>query len=227
MTYRIGLGKPVETAVYVWFIEGSKEKIVVDAGGTAEILAEVGFADKKDVQSLDEGLGKLGVKPSDIDIVIITHLHHDHMYLSHDFTKAKFVIQKKELEMAHDEKSLWRPAFRFQEQFDDLDYEILDGDEEIVPGIRVMLSPGHTWGGQSILIDTAEGLAAITGMCCIRQNFDPPENIQKMYGWSVIPPGWVDNIQQAYDSLAKIKEMAQIVIPVHDIEFLEKDKIPW
>ncbi len=53
--------------------------------------------------------------------------------------------------------------------------EIVKEDQFIVPGIFVMLTPAHTKGGMTVLIDTAQGKAAITGFCVIDENFNPPK----------------------------------------------------
>ena len=62
----------------------------------------------------------------------------------------------------------------------------------------------------------------ITGFCSIERNFYPPESVPT----PVIAPGILLDIQQAYDSVLKVKEMADIIIPIHDIKFLEMDSVP-
>lgn len=42
-------------------------------------------------------------------------------------------------------------------------YELLDGDTELLPGIRVIATSGHTPGHQSLLVETGQGLVVITG----------------------------------------------------------------
>ena len=45
-------------------------------------------------------------------------------------------------------------------------WELLDGDQEIVPGVRTLTTPGHTPGHQSIQVDTTQGPAVMTGDAC-------------------------------------------------------------
>ena len=71
-TYCMNLGAKCKSVSYIWYIEGSQPKILVDAG----TRAVGGFGDE--LISVDGGLAKLGLKPEDIDIVIVTHLHLDH-----------------------------------------------------------------------------------------------------------------------------------------------------
>ena len=112
----------------------------------------------------------------------------------------------------------------------DLDFEVIDGDQTIVPGISVMLTPGHSPGGQSVVIETAQGKAIITGFCCIMDNFTPPEDITVSVSpfstYPVITPGIHSDPFQAYDSTLKVKELADIIIPLHDPELAIRDQIP-
>ena len=104
MVYNLKVPGP--RASYIWYIEGPREKIIVDAGSlpTAMNPQPLRFppSDKpsETIQSLEEGLSKVGLKPEDIDTVIVTHLHGDHIHLARKYKKAKFIIQKAELEFA-------------------------------------------------------------------------------------------------------------------------------
>ena len=228
MTHLVGFGSPQTRGSYVWYIEGPEENILVDAGSSAEMKATGGAGSimfpegrAEHVQTIEEGLGKLGLKPEDIDIVILTHAHEDHIQLARKYPKAKFIIQKAELDFARNPHPIQR--FTYQpELIEGLNFEVVEGDAQIVDGVSVMLTPGHSPGGQSVIVETAKGRAVITGFCCIRQNFEPPQGLAV----PVIPPGIHLDIVQAYDSVLKVKELADIVIPIHDSEFLGVDKIP-
>jgi glyoxylase-like metal-dependent hydrolase (beta-lactamase superfamily II) len=134
MTYRVGDGQTVDCVGYIWYVEGPKEKIIVDAGSTAEELASRGFSGMKELQSPEDGLRKFGLKPSDIDIVIITHLHGDHIALAHKYTKAKFIVQRTEIGEAYYPHPLGAPGYRpFGKSFksyEDLNYEVIEGDKK-------------------------------------------------------------------------------------------------
>ncbi len=99
------------------------------------------------------------------------------------------------------------------------------GDEEILPGIRVIHTPAHTEGGLTVLIDTSQGLAAITGFCVIMENFYPPKEITAME-MDVIPPGTHVNAYEAYDIMLKVRDMAEILLPLHEPKFASIDTIP-
>ena len=106
-----------------------------------------------------------------------------------------------------------------------LNLEVVDGDKEIIEGVKVLLTPGHTPGAQSVAINTPKGLAIIAGFCTIQENFYPPPEVTAK-GRQVITPGIHLDVPQAYDSALRIKQMADFVVSLHDIEFMEKDRVP-
>ena len=85
-------------------------------------------------------------------------------------------------------------------------------------------TPAHTSGGLSVAVDTAEGTAVITGFCVIEENFIPPPEIRGME-MDVIPPGTHVNTYESYDILVKVKEMADVLIPLHEPRFAGIDTI--
>jgi N-acyl homoserine lactone hydrolase len=82
----------------------------------------------------------------------------------------------------------------------------------------VLLTPGHTVGGQSIAVNTSQGKAVITGFCCNEQNF-PAQG-------PVVPSGVHINVIDAYESAQRVKEMADIIIPLHDLAVGRQHSIP-
>jgi glyoxylase-like metal-dependent hydrolase (beta-lactamase superfamily II) len=102
--------------------------------------------------------------------------------------------------------------------------EIIREDRTIVPGISVMHTPVHTAGGLTVLIDTEQGKAALTGFCVIDENFNPPEEIRAME-MEVIPPGTLVDAYAAYDILLKVKAAADLIIPLHEPRFAGLDTI--
>lgn len=72
MTYLMGHGVELTLGVYAWYIEGTYKHILVDTGAPGEFIQSTGFPGVT-VQSQEEGLKKLGLTPTDIDILILTH----------------------------------------------------------------------------------------------------------------------------------------------------------
>jgi len=223
VTYLTNMEEMVETYACIWYIEGAKERILVDAGGSAETMLRRGHS-AEHIASPQDALKKLGLSPDKIDIVICTHLHNDHMELGHLYKNAKFIIQKKEMEANSNPHSLEAPRCVSKNLLEGLNFQVVDGDARIAEGVRVLFTPGHTRGGQSIAVDTAKGKVIISGLCTIRNNFEPPEPISKLL--PIIPPGIHLDVREAFASLMRIKKEADIIVPLHDTEFAFRDTIP-
>ena len=211
------------TACYIWYIENPGAKIIVDAGdNAADFLAK--HAPETDIMSVQDGLGKRKLEPEDIDVVIVTHLHCDHIALAHLYKKARFIVQKRELEYALNphpiDAALYDRTF-----FNGLNWDVIDGDKEIVPGISVLFTPGHSPGGQSVEISTSAGKAIITGFCSTSETFSPTKEMKRR-GWEVTIPLIHHDALQAYNSVLSVKRHADIIIPLHDPAFIRGDVIP-
>ncbi len=228
MTYQHDYGKPYTIPIYSWYLEGLGHKILVDTGEMHPIQSK----DREDsiggtIHTFEDGLSIFGLKPEDIDIVIHTHLHNDHCENDYKCSNAVFYVHQKEIDHITNPHPL---DFRYLEDFI---FEIRDagqirafsdGRKEIVPGIEMVHTPAHTAGGMSVVVQTESGRAIITGFCCLKENFFPPPGITAME-MEVIPPGTHVNVYEAYDIMLKIKDEADILLPLHEPEFAKIDTI--
>jgi 3D (Asp-Asp-Asp) domain-containing protein len=73
-------------------------------------------------------------------------------------------------------------------------------------------------------VDTDGGTAAITGFCTILENFYPPKEVRAME-MEVIPPGTHVNVYEAYDIVKTVRDMADIVLPLHEPSFAAVETI--
>jgi N-acyl homoserine lactone hydrolase len=227
MTYQHGYGHPYTIPIYSWYLEGDGPKILVDTGEMSPIQSEdreaaIGGR----IYTFEQGLSRWGLQPEDIDIIIHTHLHNDHCENDFKCSRAAIYVHEKELLRIHDPHPL---DFRYLEDYI-LDVEengqirMVTGDQELLPGLTVLHTPAHTPGGLSVMIDTAQGKAVITGFCTIDENFNPPKEIRAME-MEVIPPGTHVNVYDAYDILLDVKRKADILIPLHEPRFAGIDTI--
>ena len=223
VTYLVNMGDPVETYASIWYIEGTRERILIDAGGTAETMMRRGYS-AEHISSPADALKRIGITPDEVNIIICTHLHNDHMELGCLYKNAKFIIQKAELEANLNPHPLEAPRCVPKRLLEGLNFEAVDGDAQIVEGVRVLFTPGHTKGGQSVAVDTEKGKVVVSGLCTIRDNFEPPEPIKKLM--PVIPPGIHLDAREAFESLKRIKQVGDIIVPLHDGEFAFKKTIP-
>ena len=228
MTFQHGYGQSYTIPIYCWYLEGGDKKILVDTGEMMPIKSE----DREKaiggkIYGFEEGLERWGLKPEDIDIIIHTHLHNDHCENDYKCVNAEIYVHEKELDTIHDPHPL---DFRYLEDYifdveENGQIKKVKGDQEIVPGIRVVHTPAHTKGGLTVFVDTEKGKAAITGFCIIKENLFPPKEVKAME-MEVIPPGTHVNAYDAYNILNKVKKMADILLPLHESEFASVDTIP-
>jgi len=227
MTYQYGYGESYTIPIYCWYIEGGDKKILVDTGEMNPIQSpDREKAIRGRIYKFEEGLARWNLKPEDIDVVIHTHLHNDHCENDYKCVNAVFYIHEKELDRIHNPHPL---DFRYLEDYiEDIEengqIRTVSEDQEILPGIQVIHTPAHTEGGLTVITETSQGKAAITGFCVIEENFNPPKEIKGME-MEVIPPGTHVNVYEAYDIMLKLREKADIIIPLHEPRFASVDTI--
>ena len=151
---------PLEIPVHGFLVKHPDGAGLVDTGyGTPLQLIK----DYRPVNaSVADALRKHDVDPSDIRWIINSHLHFDHCGQNAVFPQAPVYVQRAEYERRND------PNYTVVEwlKYAGARWELLDGEREIVPGVRAVTTPGHTPGHQSIQIQTTAGPALMTGDAC-------------------------------------------------------------
>jgi N-acyl homoserine lactone hydrolase len=99
-------------------------------------------------RSAADALADLDMSPADIGLVINTHLHFDHCGQNAVFRHAPVYVQRAELSRARREA----PELCDWLGFMNARFELLDGDAEVLPGLEVIATPGHTAGHQCVLV---------------------------------------------------------------------------
>lgn len=211
-TYRLNRGTPCKSAGYIWYIENSSPKTIIDAGDTA------GMPGEQILATLDEGLAKAGVRAEEIERVIITHLHIDHISYARRFPNAEFFVQRKEWEYAQKPHPMDRGIY-ISAAWNGVKFTLLDGDTEIDDGISVIFTPGHTPGGQTVCVKTDRGTVAVSGVCGLKETFEATELAAK-FGWEHSIPLIHQDVYQCYDSVSRIKAAADVVVFNHDPAYI-------
>ncbi len=142
-----GLEWPVHGFVVTY--PGGAVLVDTGVGGPQKWLSDWRVVNRSVADVLDEH----GMTPGDIGLVINTHLHFDHCGQNAVFKHAAFYVQRTELDRARRESPKLADWFDFM----GARFELLDGDTEILPGLSVITTPGHTIGHQSVRVETADG----------------------------------------------------------------------
>ena len=142
-------------------VEADGHRLLVETG-TGVRMSEKD-RDIKGVEGGDpaEALRAVGEDPASIDYVVVTHLHYDHAGGMVDaagrpvFPNARYVVQRDEAEAAHGDE-LRVQGIMEVEQLDAVraagQLAEVNGEVEVMPGVRVLPTGGHTRGSQAVLI---------------------------------------------------------------------------
>lgn len=226
-TYRFNFGKKIRVPNISWYIEGADKHILVDTSADAKLATEFRGFPAEEITSFEEGLTGLGLTPADIDIVVQTHLHWDHCGNTHKCKNAQVIVQEDELQFAFAPHPILAPGYK-KDLLKDVNFMVVRGNHEVLPGIELIPTPGHTPGGQSVVVATERGKAVITGFCCVNENFGPPEGVSQEIReiTPVITPGVHLNAVEAFESILFIKRLADIPIPHHEPSFMGVKRMP-
>jgi glyoxylase-like metal-dependent hydrolase (beta-lactamase superfamily II) len=149
--------------------------LLIRAAGKT-ILVETGAGDKWDAKHRDiyafdgsprlpEQLAQHGTKLQDVDIVINTHLHFDHCgwdtqiangQARPTFPNAKYVVQKKDFEHAKSPTERDRASYQFENFLpveEAKQWQLIEGEQQIAPGVSVFPAPGHTPAMQCVKLE--------------------------------------------------------------------------
>ena len=148
-------------------------------------------------RSVADALAGLDMTPADIGLVINTHLHFDHCGQNAVFAHAPCYVQRAELDRAERESPELYDWFGFM----NARWELLDGDVEILPGLSVITTPGHTVGHQCVVVATGDQADLLIGDAAYTPNqfAGPPDED--------VLPGQASNLVAWRGSLDRIRSL--------------------
>ena len=207
-----GIGEPFDIPVPYYFLEVDGAKLLIDAGispgcvddpeKTWGDIINVYYPVMKEEEKPVNALESIGVKPDDVDYIIVTHLHLDHAGSLRYFPKAKVIVQLEELRYAFFPDPIMKGAY--------IDEDIKDSSINYMPivGMRSMFNgkvfifptPGHTPGHQSVLIRLEKHKPVIiTGDAIyLRENLEDD-----------VPPGFAIDFAKTLYGYSMIKQLAE------------------
>lgn len=238
-THLVDVMTPVVAPVLVFYIEGGAKKILVDTGivdfgsGYFDPLRNSG------TQGMINALAEIGLKPADIDLVIITHLHFDHAGNIDLFPHAQFILQKKEWAYAKNPLPIQQDVYISElfARLESYDLLLVDDGYEVADGVNVICVPGHTKGQQAVVVNSKEGKYVIAGDLLYSYINIYPEKTEMLDvfgnaipctpqpGHAFYPPGIHTDLSDWYDSVWRVLKIAgsrKHIIPGHDPALIGK-----
>ncbi len=141
--------------VYAHVIDHPQARVLVDTG-----LTELHPA----VADMDPRLTPLSAQAdfdlARIDMVVNTHLHFDHCGGNHLFAGTPIYVQRQELDDARSQDDY---TIREWVEAPGVEYVPVEGELEVLPGVRLVPAPGHTRGSQVVVVKTGGRPVVIAG----------------------------------------------------------------
>jgi glyoxylase-like metal-dependent hydrolase (beta-lactamase superfamily II) len=179
-------------------LDASSSVTLVVAEGTSIV---VDTAMPRDAEEVEAALAEHDLTPDDVDILVNTHCHADHTGCNRLFTNAEVVVHKQEGAARCVSGKVRR----------------VEGDgEELVPGVRVIHTPGHSRGSISVVAETEEGVWVMAG--------DALPTADNYVAW--VPPGINYDEEVALTSMRRIVTIAWKIVPGHGPPFEKEDDLP-
>ena len=215
ITYQRGAGETVDLVCYGWLLVGDDGPLLVDTGPSsgehARDFHRVRLEKGAD-QALDRALVAQDVDPSDVRTVVLTHLHWDYCYGLPQVPNARVLVQDREIrDGVYPDPNDDRRKYEFSRGAPFLNdlrrMEAVDGEAEVAPGVRIIPTPGHSPGHQSVLVEAERTTYLLAG-----DFLDLYENWTQRCpsgGSTVDVHAW----QHSYDVVA---ELDVVVLPSHD-----------
>jgi N-acyl homoserine lactone hydrolase len=173
------------------------------------VLLDTGMGSDPDVdahyrpqrQALAPALGRAGATVDEVRFVVNCHLHFDHCGGNPALAGRPVFTQRTELDTATSRDDYTLP---WLVDVPGIEYELLDGEAEILPGVFVVPTPGHTDGHQSLVVRQADGTVVVAGQAhdtATEYSADALTWRARQEGHAdgvPLPPAWMDRIM-AFD----------------------------
>ena len=182
------------------------------AGGVRRIVVDTGHFGRGVV--LRQALADRGLSASDVDVLLLTHAHWDHVQGLQYFDRAQIMTHPKELDYISrpHAKDHATPAWT-KAVLDQYDVRHAVEGTELAEGVNVVEVPGHSPGTIALAVETAEGTAVITGDS-IQNAMVAQQRRNALVFWDEA---------QANASVERLVAMSDIIYPGHDQPFRISD----
>ncbi|HEY0247516.1 MAG TPA: N-acyl homoserine lactonase family protein [Gryllotalpicola sp.] len=222
--FMVGDDTPLDVPVIMFLLDNGSERVLVDTGCSDPTTTHEHqpFERPAELQPRHV-LVAHGIDPASIQLVLTSHLHWDHSSGNALFPEAELRVQTRELDYAthplmwHSESyEIHNPARTDTWALDR--YTTIDGDAQVLPGLQVLLTPGHTPGIQSVLVSTESGDFVL-----------PSDNVPTFANWEGKQPEWSHipatnhySLPEYDATFRRLDSLGARLLPSHDFRVLEE-----
>ena len=209
--------RKLDIAMLVWVVRGGGHVVLFDTGFHREKFLKEWKP--RNFTKPSEAVRRLGIKPSDVTEVIISHAHWDHVGGADLFPKARIYIQKDEYRYYTGE------AWQRDETHGGIDADdmqalleantvgrlrFVDGDDqEVLPGVRCYIGARHTWQSQYCSVQTRSGTVVLAS-----DNVYLYENLEKHAAIAQTLDARAN--LHAQDRMKDLASRSDLIVPGHD-----------
>ena len=215
------LDKTIRINYYIFAIRGGGETIIVDCGCSPELAKE---RDLSGYVNPVEVLKRIDIDAQKVKYLVATHIHFDHISGVELFPGATIFLQEKEFDFWMRNSIAKRAPFhlvtdpvanRYLAKLEGKRrLRLIWGDKKILPGIELLLCPGHTIGLQTVAVNTEKGRAIVGSdaahvFSSYRTDI-PSAIITDMIAW-----------MKSYDKIRAKASSIDLIFPGHDRALLD------
>jgi N-acyl homoserine lactone hydrolase len=177
--------------------------------GATRTVVDTGHVGRR--TPLVAALAARGLTPADVDNVVLTHTHWDHVQNADLFPNARVLLHQWERQYARaPHANDWATPRWTNALLESLEQvEAVEDGFEVEPGVRLLHTPGHSAGTMAAIVDTAKGPVAVTGDG-IQNTKTALTGTNSLVFWSA---------DDARRSIARVLAEAEIIYPGHDLPF--------
>ena len=209
--------KKIERNYYIWVVKGAEETLIVDCGVAPDLAQKKQISGYRNPLDVLEGIGVHGAT---VQRVVVTHIHFDHISGIELFREATFYVQEKEFAFWMKDPIAQKPPFRMvsdpvgngqlRHLAENGRVVLVNGDQEILPGVVLLFAPGHTPGLQAVAVNTVRGKAVLGSDCAhLFRNYE--ESIPSCFITDLV--AWMES----YDRLKSKAASPSLLFPGHDV----------
>lgn len=229
--------------VHAWFVTDGQHGILVDSGMPdmaliRQRLRVEGSGGGPD--ALLAALREAGAEPGDVTHIVATHLHFDHAWNLDLFPEACVVVQRDEVFHAVDPSPTQRIYYLRETLLGLLSrrrpsaLRLVEGDLDLLPGLRLLKTPGHTPGMQVAVVETARGRVGLVSDLGDHYRYWYPADpraaevpMRVLADSFVAGPIRTESERTYTDSMRRVMAAADIVVPAHDARIPRRLPRDW
>jgi len=194
----------IDVPCYTYLLTSPAHCVLVDSGPDTAAASVAGFEVIGDARTaLTQALQSRNRTPNDVDILLHTHLHYDHMQNDDLFPYAVIVVNEREIPWANSGQDRFYVGVETFLNAAKSRLRLIDRELDLLDGIRILPNGGHTPGHQSVLVTTE------SGPTCLCADIIPLADNR-----SILPPSLDPAATRAF--MDRIRESSWTIVPGHD-----------